>query len=87
MQSIFVVGDSGEHELAYEIRVLDGDLQSDAGSQAVAEDVGFLDPEVSQQGGRVVRHLLDSQRAIDVGRVPMRLLLDGDDPSGLGKGR
>jgi hypothetical protein len=38
-----------------------------------------------QKRGGVLRHLFEGQRAIDVGRVPVSLLLDGDDLPGLGK--
>jgi len=76
-------GDRGDHELAHQIRVLDGDLQGDAGSQAIAEEVGILDADLLQERGRVVRHLLDGQRTIDIGRAAVRLLFDGDDLPGL----
>ena len=36
-------------------------------------------------GIAVPGHLLVGQRAIDVGRAPIGLLLDGDDLPGLGK--
>jgi hypothetical protein len=87
MKSVTVVGDCGDHKLAHQIRVLDGDLQGDAGSHAIAEDVGMFDSDVPQQSGRVVRHLRGGQWAIDVGRAPMGLLLDGDNLPGLGQGR
>jgi hypothetical protein len=67
--------------------VLDGDRQGDAGSQAIAEEVSLVDPLLPQQGGGVVGHLLDGQRAVDVGGVPVCLLFDGDDLPGLGKVR
>src|SRR6266487_1124955 len=87
VKSVTVVGDCGDHKLAHQIRVLDSDLQGDAGSHAIAEDVGIFDSDMMQQSGRVLRHLLDGQRAINVSRAPMGLLFDGDDLPGLGKGR
>src|SRR5215216_4648612 len=87
VQSAAVVGGRGEHELAHYLRVPDSDLKGDAGSEAPAKDVGIFDPDVPQQGGSVVGHQLVPQGAISVGRAPMGLQLDGDDPAGLGKGR
>jgi len=37
--------------------------------------------------GGVIGHLLDAQRAIDVGCAPMGLQLEGDDLPSLGKSR
>jgi hypothetical protein len=42
-------------------------------------------PEEIKEWCGVVRHLLEGQRALDIGRVPASLLLDGDDLPGLGK--
>ena len=67
------------------VRVADGELQGDAAAHAVADDVGVLDAEVSEQGGRVVGHLLVGDRAVDVGGVAVALQLDHDDLSGLGE--
>jgi hypothetical protein len=53
-------------------------LQGDVASGTSAEEVGSLDRERSQKRRGVVRHLLEGQRAIDVGGVPVPLLFDGD---------
>jgi hypothetical protein len=63
----------------------DSDLQGNDASVAPAEKVGLLDLERSEKRRGVVHHLLEGQRAIDVGSVPVSLLLDGDDLPGLGK--
>jgi hypothetical protein len=49
----------------------DRDPKGDVASVAIAEEVGFFDPEVPQQ----------------CGRVPVPLLLDGDDLPSLREGR
>ena len=54
------------------------DLQGDVASGTSAEEVGSLDRERSQKRRGVVRHLLEGQRAINVGGVPVPLLFDGD---------
>jgi hypothetical protein len=87
VEAALVVGDRGEHELAHHLRVPDGDLQGDAGSHAVTEDVGLFDSEMLECSGGVVGHLLDGQRAIYIGRASMGLQLEGDDLPGLCKFR
>jgi len=67
--------------------MLDGDLHGDAGSNAIAEEVGLLDPEVREQRDGIIGHLLVGERPINVGGVPMGLLLDGDDLPFPGKTR
>ncbi len=42
---------------------------------------------MTQQSGGVVGHLLVAERSLDVGGVPMRLLLNADDLPRPGKGR
>jgi len=42
---------------------------------------------VPQQGGGIVGHPFVGDGAVDVGRVPVPLQLDGDDLPGLGEGR
>ena len=64
-----------------------GELQGDAAAHAVAEEVCVLDLELPEEFGGVVRHLLVLKRAVDVGRVSVSLLLDGNDLAGLGKAR
>jgi len=59
--------------------VPDSGLQSNAAAHGVAHDVGFFETEVLDQGGDVVRHRLEAQRAVDVGRAPMGLQIGGDD--------
>jgi hypothetical protein len=65
----------------------DRQLDGDAGAHAVAIDIGSLDSELPQQGGRVVRHLRVAQGPVDVGGVTVCLLFDGDDLPGLGERR
>jgi hypothetical protein len=77
----------GEDQLAHQLRVVDGHLEGDGRAAGVPEDVGVLDAEVAQERGGVVGPVLDGQRAVDVGGVPVRLLLDRDDLPGLGEGR
>ncbi len=60
-----------------------GNLQGDAASHAIAEDVGFVDVELPEERDGILRHLRVGQRAINVGGVTMSLLLDGDDLPGL----
>src|SRR5215218_9344812 len=60
-------------------------MQGDAAAHAVAEDVGFFDPEVLERGGDIIGHLLDGERAIYVRRAPMGLHLEGDNLPSLGK--
>jgi hypothetical protein len=56
----------------------DRELQSDPAAHAVAEDVAFVDLEVVQQCGRVVRHLLVAERPVDIGGMPVTLLFGSD---------
>jgi len=63
----------------------DGGLQGDAASQGIAKDVGLLEPEVFDQSGNIVRHVLEGQWAINVAGVSMSLQLNGDDLPILGK--
>ena len=69
----------GDHQLAHYRRMLDGDLQSDPASNAIAEEVGTLDPDVREQSDGIVGHPLVGERSINIGGVPMSLLFDGDD--------
>jgi hypothetical protein len=55
------------------------ELQANVAAHAVAEDIGLPETEVTQQGGRVLRHLFVAQRSVDIGGMTMSLLLDGDD--------
>jgi hypothetical protein len=65
----------GDYQLAHDRWMLDGDTCSNA----IAEEVGTLDPDVSEESDGIVGHLLIGERSITVGGVPMGLLLDGDD--------
>ncbi len=65
----------------------DSDPHGHMASVAPAENVGPLDRELSETRGGVVRHLLEGSRTINVGRVPVSLLLDGDDLPSLREGR
>jgi hypothetical protein len=65
----------------------DGSLQSDCASHRIAEEVGFLDAEVFDEGGHVVGHLLVCDRALDVGGASVSLQFDRDYLPGFGKHR
>jgi hypothetical protein len=65
--------------------VADGGLQSNTAAQGIAKDVGIFEPDVFDQGGNIVRHLLEGERAINIGGVSMSLQLDGNDLPVLGK--
>ncbi len=56
--------------------VPDSSPQGNTGAQGVAHDVGLFDLEVFDQGGNVVRHQLEAERAVDVGGAPMGLQID-----------
>jgi hypothetical protein len=66
-------------------RVADGHLKGDAALHTKTEYVSLLDPEVPQQGGRVVGHRFVGDGAVDVGGVPVPLPLDRDHLAGLGQ--
>jgi hypothetical protein len=42
------VAERGEHQLAHQLRMLEGELEGDGGPGAVAEEVGLLDAEVAE---------------------------------------
>jgi hypothetical protein len=65
--------------------VPDRELQGDAGSHAVAEDVRAFDLELSQERRGVLGHLRVAQGAVDIGRAPVALLLNRDDLASLGE--
>jgi hypothetical protein len=73
VETVPSVRDRGEHEPAHERRVRDGDLEGDAGPEAVPEEVRALDAELEQQRGDVLGELRDGQRAVDVGGTAVRL--------------
>src|SRR5215813_12111190 len=54
----------------------DGDSQGNGSSHAIAEEVRVLDLQLFQQRGGVIRHLLETQRPVDVVGMPMPLQLD-----------
>ncbi len=60
-----------------------GDVHCDAASHAVTDEVRVRDPELPQQLGHIVRHLLIRERTIDVCGAAVALLLDRDDLPGL----
>jgi hypothetical protein len=51
----------------------DRDSQSNVASHAITENVRLLNSQLFKKSGRVVRHLLIGQRAINVCRVPVPL--------------
>lgn len=55
------------------------------GPHAVAEDVSVLDLELSDKLRDVLRHLVENQRTIDVGSMPVPLLFNRDNPPCLRK--
>ena len=85
VQGVVVVAGRDEHQLVHELRVRHAHEEGDRGAHAVAEDVGLGHPELAEQRRGVVGHVLDAQRAVDVGGVAVRLLLDGDHPPVLGE--
>ena len=56
----------------------DTHLQGDRASDAIAERVGAFELEPVKESGGIVGHRFECQRAIDIRRVSVRLLLDGD---------
>jgi len=79
------VGGRCDDELSHRVRVTDRQLQAGGAAHAVADNVGVVDLKVTDQGRRVVGHLLVRERPIDVGGMPMSLQLDRDHPPGLGQ--
>src|SRR5262249_28369248 len=51
-------------------------LPGNGSSHAIAEEVRVLDLQLFQQRGGVIRHLLETQRPVDVVGMPMPLQLD-----------
>jgi hypothetical protein len=86
LESFIVVSNRSDHEFSHKIRVMDGDIQSDACSHAITEDIGFLDIELPEKSDCMVRHLFYGQRAIYVDSAPMGLLLYSNDLPVSGKG-
>src|SRR5437016_1641416 len=72
-------------EFAHQGGRAESDLQGDSAPRAIAEEVGLFDPQMTQESGGVLRPLLETERAINVGRVSMSLLLDSDNPPRRGK--
>ena len=87
MQPVQPVAGRGEHQLADQLRVVEGELHGHRRPGAVAEQVGLPDPQVAQQGDGVAGPVLDGQRAVDVGGVAVGLLLHADDLAALGQRR
>jgi len=63
----------------------DGQIHRDAGTHAVANDVGLADLEIVEQAGNVVCQVVVTEIAVDVGGAAMSLHLDRNDPPGFGK--
>ncbi len=61
------------------------DLQGNGAPRTIAEEVGLLDVEMAQESGGILRPLLDTEGTINVGCMPMSLLLDRDNPPRRGK--
>jgi hypothetical protein len=81
MDTFSVEGGRGDHELAHQLRMPDGDLLGGVAAKAVAEDIDLLNAEVFQQRGGVVGQLFVGQRAVDIGGTSVTLEFDGDDLS------
>src|SRR5437660_9767480 len=77
----------GNYQLAHRRWMLDSNLYSDPGSNAIAEEVGLLNPELREQRDGILGHLPVGEGSINVGSMPMSLLLDGDDPPSPGETR
>ena len=45
----------------------------------MAHEVDFFEAKVIDEGGDIVRHRLEDQREVDVGREPIGLQTDGDN--------
>jgi hypothetical protein len=73
-------------EPGLDIWMADGGLQGDPSAQRIAEDIGIPQTELPDQGGNIIRHAFETQRAIDVGGVPVGLQLDANDLPVLSKG-
>src|SRR5438132_13378219 len=69
-----IAGPPCPDEFAHQGRRAESDLHGNSAPRAVAEEIGLLDLEMTQERGGVLRPLSDTERAIDVGRVPMSLL-------------
>src|SRR5438552_8956463 len=82
-----ITGSPCDDEFAHQGGRAQSDLQGDSASRAIAEEVGLLDPQMTQERAGVLRPLLYTERAINVGRVSMSLLLDSDNPPRRGKHR
>jgi hypothetical protein len=87
VHAVPTVGERAQHQLAHQRGLVDGELEGDRRAHAVPKEVGAFDAEVPQEGDGVVGPVLDAQGPVDVGGVPVRLLLDRDDLPGLGQGR
>src|SRR5712692_9488689 len=80
-----ITGPPCPDEFAHQDGRTERDLQGNSAPRAIAEEIGLLDPQMTQERGGVLRPLLYTERAINVGCVPMSLLLDGDNPPRRGK--
>src|SRR6266566_6786900 len=80
-----IAGPPCPDEFAHQGGGAESDLQGDRAPRAIAEEIGLLDPQMTQERGGVLGPLLYTERAIDVGGVPMSLLLDSDHPPRRGK--
>ena len=67
----------------HDLRVPDGSAQGHSAPHGITQQIGFFEPEVLDQGSDIIRHGFEGHRAVDIGGVPMRLQLDGDDLAAL----
>src|SRR5712692_8021070 len=80
-----ITGPPCPDEFAHQGGRAESDLQGNSAPRAIAEEVGLLDLEMTQESAGVLRPLPYTERAINVGCVPMSLLLDSDNPPRRGK--
>src|SRR5260221_2523768 len=80
-----ITGPSSPDEFAHQGGRAQSNLQGDSAPRAIAEEIGLLDLEMTQESSGVLRQLLETERAINVGCAPMSLLLNSDNPPRRGK--
>src|SRR3989454_2111735 len=76
-----------DDQFAHHVRMPDSHEQGDVSPVAVPEEICPVDMEIFQESGGVFGRLLEAEGTIDIRGVTVSLLLEGDDPPGLGKGR
>ena len=77
----------GEHQLAYEPRMLNRDLQCDSATVTKTKKIGTIDVKGIQQCRGVVSGLLETEWAVDVRGAPVSLLFERDDLPGASERR